>query len=542
MPGGPVTPPPCRKCGSAEDYYSAGLCIRCHKYAPKITGSCLDCYAWGTTREGSWLCRGCYSWRRNHPETGDCRACGRHVCLKDGICRLCWKQAEMIHQAGDPLDPVTAARHGHQLFLADLFHRPGTARPKAPQAPARPQIRAVPWCQVVLFDMPRDFTAGLKTGFPDSPDPQLAARLDAHVLDHATRHGWRTSLTGRTRHAIRILLSCQDTPGAAIKATQVTMLGQTGAPVRAVCDVLTQAEMLVDDREPAVNTWFSRAVQQLPEPMADELRTWFETLRDGSTTPPRIKPRKPDTIRLKLRWALPTLHAWAASGHTSLRKISREQVIVALPPSGTPRATAGAGLRMIFTVLKAKKVIFTNPIAGIRTGAPESREPLPAALDQLREALTCDDPVRGAVAALLAFCGLQPGQLPRLLLTDIRDGHLHLTGRAVPLAGVVLDRITTWLNERQLRWPLTANPHLFINLQTATHTGMVQPDWVTIRLGISAQAIREDRILNEAHATGGDVRRLIDLFGLSVEGAQRYAATVDHPAISTLEAPGGPRL
>ena len=66
-----------------------------------------------------------------------------------------------------------------------------------------------------------------------------------------------------------------------------------------------------------------------------------------------------------------------------------------------------------------------------------------------------------------------------------------------------------------------------------------QADWITKRLGISAQAIREDRILHEAHATRGDVRRLIDLFGLSVEGAQRYTATVDHPAIRSLEPRAG---
>jgi hypothetical protein len=36
--------------------------------------------------------------------------------------------------------------------------------------------------------------------------------------------------------------------------------------------------------------------------------------------------------------------------------------------------------------------------------------------------------------------------------------------------------------------------------------------------------------LHEALATGGDVR-ICDLFGLSVSGAERYAATVGHPAI-----------
>lgn len=537
LPGGPVIPPPCRKCGSAEDYYSAGLCIRCHKYAPQVTGSCPDCYAWGTSREGSWLCRGCYSWRRNHPETGDCGGCGRRVHLKDGTCRLCWKQAELLHRAGDPLDPLAAARHGHQLFIADLFHRPGSARPKPPPALQQPRIRSVAWCQAVLFDMPRDFSAGLRAGFRAPPDLELAGRLDVFAIDHAARHGWRKSLASRTRHAIRILLACQDTPGAAVKASQVVLLGQTGAPVRAVCEVLAQAGMLDDDRIPSIDTWFARAVRQLPEPMAGELRAWFEIMRDGSAVPPRCKPRNPDTIRLKLRWALPSLRAWAASGHASLREITREEVIVALPPSGTPRATAGAGLRSVFTILKAKKVVFTNPTAGIRTGSPETREPLPAAVSQLRQALAADDdPLRAAAAALLAYCGLEPRQLPRLLLIDIRDGRLHLPGRTVPLADPVLDRVAAWLDERQRCWPMTANPHLFINKQNATRTSAVQADWITKRLGTSAQTIREDRIPDEAQASRGDVRRLIALFGLSVEGALRYTATVDHPAIAALAA------
>lgn len=41
--------------------------------------------------------------------------------------------------------------------------------------------------------------------------------------------------------------------------------------------------------------------------------------------------------------------------------------------------------------------------------------------------------------------------------------------------------------------------------------------------------MREDRILDEVHATSGDVRRLMDLFGLTAKGAQRYTATLSHP-------------
>jgi hypothetical protein len=45
---------------------------------------------------------------------------------------------------------------------------------------------------------------------------------------------------------------------------------------------------------------------------------------------------------------------------------------------------------------------------------------------------------------------------------------------------------------------------------------------------LSIAAIREDRILDEAHATGGDVRRLADLFGLSMQVGTRYIGAVSH--------------
>jgi hypothetical protein len=46
-------------------------------------------------------------------------------------------------------------------------------------------------------------------------------------------------------------------------------------------------------------------------------------------------------------------------------------------------------------------------------------------------------------------------------------------------------------------------------------------------LELSARAIRFDRILDEAHGTCGDIRRLIDLFGASVETAFRYVKTAN---------------
>jgi hypothetical protein len=126
----------------------------------------------------------------------------------------------------------------------------------------------------------------------------------------------------------------------------LTQLRLASGPVR---EVLAEAGLLDDDRVLAIHAWFIRATAGLPEPMASELRTWFEVMTNGSTTPPRSRPRQPRTVEQKLRWALPALRAWAGAGHTSLREITREQVLAALPGSGTARATTGQGLRSVFT-------------------------------------------------------------------------------------------------------------------------------------------------------------------------------------------------
>ncbi|MEU6714996.1 hypothetical protein ABZ897_26325 [Nonomuraea sp. NPDC046802] len=48
-------------------------------------------------------------------------------------------------------------------------------------------------------------------------------------------------------------------------------------------------------------------------------------------------------------------------------------------------------------------------------------------------------------------------------------------------------------------------------------------------LGFHAQELREDRILDEIRASAGDLRRVCDMFGLTVNGALRYIKTLGHP-------------
>ncbi|MGH2736528.1 MAG: hypothetical protein ACRDKZ_13190, partial [Actinomycetota bacterium] len=531
--------PPCRRCGSSDDYYSAGLCARCHQYGPKGPESCGDCFAWGRFANRG-LCVCCYWWRRKYLERGPCRVCGHDVALKDGVCRLCCKQAAVARRPHKPLAIEDANRFGQQLFFGEMRRSKSPSTPRADRARMEPltrprPIRPVAYRQLLLFELPRDLEAARRVGFPAPPDPRVAAVLDQVVTDHAGAHGWGRALIEHVRRSLRILLALQDTPGASIRASEVGALASIGFGGDSVLDVLAAAGLLDDDRIPRLERWFDQQIAGLPEDMARELRVWFDVMRHGSKIPPRSRPRADNTIRAQLWGALPALRIWA-SERGSLREISRADVLAVLPGSGTPRAVIAQGLRSIFRVLKAHKVVFVNPTARMRSGSPEKRVPLPVDdVTGLREALDSDNPTRAALAALSAFHALRCGQLCDLRLTDVRSGRLHLDGRELPLAAPVRDRLAAYLDYRERRWPHTANPHVFVHYKTAPNTGPVTNWWVNKTLGMSAQAIREDRILDEVRATAGDLRRVCDFFGLSVGGALRYTATVDQPGIVEFE-------
>jgi hypothetical protein len=142
---------------------------------------------------------------------------------------------------------------------------------------------------------------------------------------------------------------------------------------------------------------------------------------------------------------------------------------------------------------------------------------------------------------LAAHSQIAIAPLQRLKLTDIHDGRLHLDGRVIVLADPVRERLAAWLDHRNRRWPHTSNPHLLIHYRTAGRLEPVGRRWVWLKVGsgLSAAGIREDRILNEAHASGGDPRRLADLFGLSIQAGTRYTATVDHPDLVRPAEPAG---
>lgn len=188
-------------------------------------------------------------------------------------------------------------------------------------------------------------------------------------------------------------------------------------------------------------------------------------------------------------------------------------------------------------MLKGRKVLFTNPTRGMRRTPINSNVPLPLDTDAIRRALDSPDTATALAVALVAFHALTAKQLAELKLIDIVDGRLSLGSRDIPLAAPVVVRLTAWLDYRAATWPGSINEHLFVGRRSAPRLVPVGKQFPWTKTDLRPQALREDRILQEIHANGGDVRQICDLFGLSIDAAMRYAMTLAHP---DLEQPPGP--
>jgi site-specific recombinase XerC len=546
-PGGPVVPPPCLRCGSRTLYWGGGLCERCHPLASPPPDSCTDCLAWGATRSKGWLCRGCHSWRiANTSGVGSCRVCRHSAALNtDRVCRLCLKQAVLARTPHTPLAWDPGGRWGQQLFIADLFSyfacgtSPArTARGEDP-VDGRPEAQGPPaFRQPALFSTRHTVRTcpGLQE-LTGRADPHLAAWVDQFTRRHAARCGWHDHLAWKVRTGVHAALGLLQVPGAVLTPSDLDFLATAPVPRTHVVTVLRAASLLEGDRIPAAVVRAEKRIASLPAPMAGELSTWLITMHEGRTAPPRRYPRSPITISGYLNSAMPALSGWAAAGKTSLREITPRDIRAALPLPGVARSRMGQGLRSVFAVLHDQRIVFMNPAAGIPTGARDATIPLPLRTEDIREALNSPDPAQAALCALIVFHTLTVQQLQHLQLTDLHEeGHLSLAGRRLPFAAPLQERLDAYLAHRRRTWPATANPHLFVTRATATGTSPASKMWITQRVGprFTPSALRDDRLLDEAHHSGGDPKCLTDLFGLGIHAALRYTATVTHPALDAV--------
>lgn len=133
----------------------------------------------------------------------------------------------------------------------------------------------------------------------------------------------------------------------------------------------------------------------------------------------------------------------------------------------------------------------------------------------IRGELNSPSPAVALAVALVAFHALTNKQLRHVRLADIIDGHPHRYGRDIPLAAPVQTRLAAWLNNRNQTWPGSLNPYLMVSKRIAPRLVPVGISCPWNGITLRPQALREVRILHEIHATGGDMRRVCDMFGLS---------------------------
>ena len=385
----------------------------------------------------------------------------------------------------------------------------------------------MPWTQLALFELPLEPSA--LAALATMADTELLRYCDEVVRDHARAHGWTAKQTNDVRRSLRLVQVLQHTPNAKINASDVLKLPglQGNVSAQSTIDVLAAAGLLVDDRMTPVERYFNAKVAGLPATMTTQLRIWFGIMMDGSPTAPRRRPRDPATVRLHILAIAPILRVWASQGHDSLTDIVRDDIVAVLPEPGPQRYLAEQGLRSLFHVLKSRKLVFVDPIRAMPVTDTNRTIPLPLDTDAIRTALDSPHPASAFAVGLVAFHALTSRQVRAARLTDIADGRLSIEGRSIPLAAPVLPRLAAWLDHRAATWPNTINPHLFINRRTAPRLTPVSRPFPWREVGFRPQTLREDRILDEVRATGGDVRRICELFDLSVEGALRYTSTLD---------------
>ncbi len=554
LPGGPFASPPCQRCNDRADYFSQGLCSRCHPRSPEHIDACKGCFAWGVYPRHNWTCWSCRWWEGHYPK-GTCRHCGRATHVSDtSACRLCLENARFDQAPGRAPDVAGANRYSQQLFFANMaFKRRVSELPdyvpwnsrwsqkNKNQLPHRPGTR---------FDQDAPEQLTLFAMDPDSEvlrqrilieDSDLTRYCAAILSDHARRYGWSVRQRNAVMQTLRMLQTVRPTPTALIRASDVVAMRRYDGTISSTIDVLAEAELLIEDVPTRVERYFTAKFIDsgaLPDAMRQHLELWLQIMLGGSRHAPRQFPREPETVELHIQGLAPVVQGWVEVGRRSFAEITQDDILTALaglPKNTSHRHFAENGLKSLFKILKGRRLVFANPMRGIDLTRVATNIPLPLDTELIRAELDSPNPATALAVALIAFHALTGKQVRELQLTDIVDGRLRLNGRDIPLAAPVRTRLAAWLDHRNRTWPNTANPHLLINRRTAPRLVPGGHSFPWKDSAIRPRALREDRILHEIHATGGDVRRICDLFGMSVEGATRYLATVEHPALQPMK-------
>ncbi|MEU2390460.1 hypothetical protein [Streptomyces sp. NPDC007369] len=405
----------------------------------------------------------------------------------------------------------------------------------------RPALHTSPG-QQPLFNIRRDWVPVLARL---RAMPRIEPPLDEpapHLLEEFTRN--RPGQQADYRKNTRILTILLYRLGAetAVFERDVHDLARIDLNLAAkpVCQFLRARGLLVDDPEmhrDADEMWIEPVLTALPEPVATEVRTWVEVLREQGRR--EGEPRGYDGIRRYLARLQQVLTHWTETvGVSSLRQVTKDHVDDAVAESsGMARRSPATVLRSLFRALKSRRVIFQEPARDLPvsdlTGLPRSipSDRLMGLLDQ------AGTPLGRPVVALAAIHALSGSEIRTLHSNclDLSRNTLEVR-RGLLRHTLLLEELTHQLaadrsTYRHRRWLASAAPHLLVSQKTA-----VDPDRPAVNIGLlrgvlprglTPSGLRQDRILNEA-AECADPLRLMRLFGIT-ERAHRKTAQVAGP-------------
>jgi len=487
------------------------------------------------------LCKACRSFASAHP-AGTCATCGRDLPVDAGVCRPCRKQASLIAGPANKtaLDLSVAGVTGHQLWfhfgrLARAERRQADALPAAtPPGPVR--LRSG-WVQLLLFDVPHDLSR-VSAQLPPI-DAGLADLLHAEAGQLAELRGWSPRTLSLTQRGLRILMAVHGS-GEPVRASTVRQLTARNMPFPHIIDVLAAVGVLDDDRPDTLAIWLNEQLAGLPAQIRAELDTWLGLLRHGG---PRRRPRSRRTIVRDI-YSIRTFLTGVGGRYFTLRQVTRDDITTWL--AGRPawsRSQDASTLRSMFGILKAERLIFANPTRGVRVGRrnPSVPAPLPPHLLTATAAAAKDSSALRVVMALAGVHALLPGQIRRLRLdqADLAGRRLDPGGLDRPLDDFTASAIRSYLAFRDQRWPTTTSPYLLVTRKTA-HTGQpVSEFWLTALfrgLPVTAEQLRDDRIVEEALAGRADPLHLAAVFGFGPRTRLRYAQAAHDPGAPQLPA------
>lgn len=500
--------------------------------------SCGDCLAWGVF--AGRYCPACANFRQRFPR-GTCAGCARLVPVKRDYCRLCWKQAT-LETAGywaPAIQPFLETVRHHQLFLANLHHsvpaptgrRLGRNSRNAnrPTRTTENPGSAVPWPQLRLFDLPRDFTRFDRDN-ADLSNPLLVdARRRARAMGEA--RGWTRRVHTDVDRALVIVLSWL-APGEKVRYSDMfPALHARGISVERTVQALDHLGLLDDDRQSTFNVYLERKLDGITPGIRRDVEGWIRTLYAGG---PRTRAHSKNTAYGYLNEIKPTLLDWSTRFH-HLREVTADDIqLVASLVHGSKRDHTIVVLRSLFAHCKRTGTIFRNPTTRLRAGHKHYNLILPLRPEQVSSVLdAASTPAARLIVALAGIHAARNKTTRHLQLDDVDLGNRRIVIADInrPLGELTHRAILDWLAYRRDRWPNTANPHLLVNGQTALGHGPVSDGWLSLigrSLPVTLEQLRIDRQLDEALAHGPDPLHLAAVFGLDQNTAMRYANAARH--------------